>query len=1340
MDEEKIDRLIEGLSRLTEVLHGQADGISRITEEERNALAEQEKINQKQKKEAWDALSEAEKIEVKRKAANTAAEKRFKDEAAWELKRYGIIKNQDGQFEKLADKRLGVEKAVTDGFLEVLKSNKELADKYGGATQAAAKAFQYDTKRSELYQSQLASMGRILEANGKITDSTIRLNKEQESTVRKIRAEDEARNKLTEAMAEAKSYLGSKGIVAGIGVAFDFLTAKIMGTYKGLIAYENALLDGVRGQSVQAAMVTEQMNAQAAVFEKVGGGMTSFGTSLATLGTQMVLMGGPIGLVAVAIGGLLAVLGMASEAEAAIIKRDAELNAKRAAAEDQAYKDFLQLGEASMTGARGVTGLIDDLKTVGLSIKEFDKLNKILSSNTKEIAMFGATTVNGAKTFIEVTGGLINSEMSKTFEKMGISQDAQMEHAEKYMAMQSRFGLLEGKSKQDLIKGTQNYIQELDRTAALTGATRKEQEQAREAVLALLNLAAATMNARLEGNKELAAQLEAGAKLATRYQQEGLTQQAKGIAELAASRALNGGKATALSGESAQTMSAMPEVVSLMDSGSKDDLKMFSIGVSELTKFSKPFLDAAIAGSDLSSLNLASISKLNEVSIRNEKMEKARQEFEANPRNIGKPFDEKAFIDAYRKAATDTRTTSDVDVFRKTQTEALDKQTKLLDGQLGAANQMKEAAGVMGGAAKTILDAGRKIYNAAFKGTKGEAENLGVSINKKSEEIENATARHKEAVEKIKKGDASKEALEAAELWNDRIKSLEKEKAVLVKQRDLTDDKAALEDKNKQAVTALQEKFDAQMARQGELNFAKQKAIADEYKDLEKRKAAGADVSKEMIAWNKKDRDNQIAMQASIRDLHKKQKAEKEAILVKQNSDLAKIQTNLDLAKSNKLPIAPTATVSSTQAGTMDSYVSRGTAPIKLPTADAAANKLPDAKARAEYATASPAERLEIEKTTGMTPSQLTAPKMAEGGIIPGTLGGTTVSVGEKGKPEAIIPLDALKGMLGGAGDENQRNATIIKFNSSINTLTDVTLKSLELTKESNKVVDLQTKETNKLILSMNKVTDMLPNTLAQIIAATGYTGGGAGGGAAGGGTTAIPQASTPGGTVKASSDMLRQSGLILKPGDTQKQDGEIDPRLIDIAKQVQASVPGFMQFTGFNDQFHSENTPGSKHSKGKAFDFVLNKPPTKDEGAKILAQLKSLGIDYAQDEYNDPSSAATGGHIHGQLNAYDGGVFDPKPGGVHVNLAEAGLREAAVPLNPGEKIKIEKPESGVARKEPLSTVLSEDTLSSGTKSDTAAQTLTELYDLMEAKFDSMISAIKDGNDISDKLLRYSQV
>ena len=39
-----------------------------------------------------------------------------------------------------------------------------------------------------------------------------------------------------------------------------------------------------------------------------------------------------------------------------------------------------------------------------------------------------------------------------------------------------------------------------------------------------------------------------------------------------------------------------------------------------------------------------------------------------------------------------------------------------------------------------------------------------------------------------------------------------------------------------------------------------------------------------------------------------------------------------------------------------------------------------------------------------------------------------------------------------------------------------------------------------------------------------------------------------------------------------------------------------------------------------------------------------------------------------------------------------------------------------------------------------ATQILSELHDLMESKLDSMISAIRDGNDISDKLLKYSQV
>jgi len=363
------------------------------------------------------------------------------------------------------------------------------------------------------------------------------------------------------------------------------------------------------------------------------------------------------------------------------------------------------------------------------------------------------------------------------------------------------------------------------------------------------------------------------------------------------------------------------------------------------------------------------------------------------------------------------------------------------------------------------------------------------------------------------------------------------------------------------------------------------------------------------------------------------------------------------------------------------------------------------------------------------------------------------------------MPLDVLSGMIGGTGakgDNDQRYAQILKLNSNFSGSIDVSAKTVELgkinndlSKDNNKLLEKQTKTSDKLIISMNKVTDMLPNVLSQILSAIAPAPGGDGSttapagapataaGSGASGSAPVPQASTSGGMIKAGTDMLKKIGLIFSPGrDLQKNNGDIDPKLIDIAKKVQETIPGFSQFTGFNDVYHTENTPKSQHTKGKAFDFSLNKTPSKEEGEKIKSQLKALGLDLVKDEYNDTSGAfRTGGHFHGQLNAFDGGVFEPRPGGVHVNLAEAGLREAAVPLNPGEKIRVEKSEqeTNPPKKEPLSTVMANDNISSS-KVDQSAEILAGIHDLMEDKFDSMISAIRDGNNISDKILKYSQV
>lgn len=239
---------------------------------------------------------------------------------------------------------------------------------------------------------------------------------------------------------------------------------------------------------------------------------------------------------------------------------------------------------------------------------------------------------------------------------------------------------------------------------------------------------------------------------------------------------------------------------------------------------------------------------------------------------------------------------------------------------------------------------------------------------------------------------------------------------------------------------------------------------------------------------------------------------------------------------------------------------------------------------------------------------------------------------------------------------------------------------------------------------------------------------------AAGGGATPVAGAN---GKVQSSADQLKDAGLMLKKGDVQKEGADLDPRLIEIAKAVQAQVPGFVQFTGFNDQFHTEKAPTSQHAKGLAFDFVVGKTPSIEDGKKIKEIMTSLGIDYAIDEYNNPSGHATGGHFHGQINekkqAYDGGVFEGPRGGYDVELHG---REAIVPLpNPDSIISVD--EKGDANKQPLNSVMENN---SETNNGMDSSMLADLMQMLSDKLDDVIDVLEDGNNTSNKILQYSQV
>ena len=181
--------------------------------------------------------------------------------------------------------------------------------------------------------------------------------------------------------------------------------------------------------------------------------------------------------------------------------------------------------------------------------------------------------------------------------------------------------------------------------------------------------------------------------------------------------------------------------------------------------------------------------------------------------------------------------------------------------------------------------------------------------------------------------------------------------------------------------------------------------------------------------------------------------------------------------------------------------------------------------------------------------------------------------------------------------------------------------------------------------------------------------------GKAGGSTQGPAQeaaaAGAPSGATTMSQSGLAEAGLKLRPsgGDIQKDNAVISPKLIELAKKIQESIPGFAYFSGFNDKFHHTLDYASKHTQGMALDFALEGRPSKDQGEEIVGDIKSMGANKVLDEYNKPSGNSTGGHIHVEIPKFaDGGIAQgPKsgyPAELHGTEAVIPLKNGAVPVS----------------------------------------------------------------------------
>lgn len=133
--------------------------------------------------------------------------------------------------------------------------------------------------------------------------------------------------------------------------------------------------------------------------------------------------------------------------------------------------NFRDLSEVGAGFGNSVLGLTRAATDAGMGVAQF---SEFVGQNSQNMMLLGGTTTEGAKQFGQLTRQIRNS--NKDFQGMGFTFEALNEHTVEYMDQLAMQGRLSGMSQDQLRKGSEDYLMQIDRLAKVTGKSRKEAE------------------------------------------------------------------------------------------------------------------------------------------------------------------------------------------------------------------------------------------------------------------------------------------------------------------------------------------------------------------------------------------------------------------------------------------------------------------------------------------------------------------------------------------------------------------------------------------------------------------------------------------------------------------------------------------------------------------------------------------------------------------------------------------------------------------------------------------------------------------------------------------------
>lgn len=202
-------------------------------------------------------------------------------------------------------------------------------------------------------------------------------------------------------------------------------------------------------------------------------GQGSFNSMSSIIQATTKVMGSLLSAIPVVGGAMKALAEGVGEASAFVLKQL-----------DQMASNYQTLGDASAGAVDGLDGLYRQFTAMGnYSLPAF---TKAIKANTVGMAAFRGSASDGAEEFSKIAGALTRGDVGERFLRLGMSLDGVGDAAASYISTSSRYGIIQGNTTEELTKKTQNYIEEVDKIARMTGQSREQQQQ--ESQKSLLNI------------------------------------------------------------------------------------------------------------------------------------------------------------------------------------------------------------------------------------------------------------------------------------------------------------------------------------------------------------------------------------------------------------------------------------------------------------------------------------------------------------------------------------------------------------------------------------------------------------------------------------------------------------------------------------------------------------------------------------------------------------------------------------------------------------------------------------------------------------------------------------